>query len=319
VNDGKRLYEWDVQNRLIRVIVPNEGEVRFRYRADGMRVEKQVVGGLTTKYVYDGQTVIGEMRSDGTKRWYVPGAMGYVCRIDEDANGQILARDYFVYDGLGSCRALVSSNGIVVAKYDYDVYGSVRGQEGQRANSFKYVAQIGHPTDEETGLIYMRARYYDPEVGRFVSEDQKRAGMNFYWYADADPINNVDKTGAFSVYVLAALIYSAFVPFFNNPFLRPALEDFIGLPIDQQWVDRLAYYLERYVANYSNIGFIISLIPFPEECRFRPPEHWIEIEGGHCARGRHQFRTMMVNLITLWATMQWFGIVGVEIAFEEGI
>jgi hypothetical protein len=81
----------------------------------------------------------------------------------------------------------------------------------------------------------------------------------------------------------------------------------------------VADYLERYVANYSNIGFIISLILFPEECRFRPPEHWIEIEGGHCARGRHQFRTMMVNLITLWATIQWFGIVGVEIAFEEGI
>jgi len=195
VNDGKRLYEWDVQNRLIRVIVPNEGEVRFRYRADGMRVEKQVVGGLTTKYVYDGQTVIGEIRSDGTKRWYVMGAMGYVCRIDEGANGEILARDYFVYDGLGSCRALVSSNGVVVAKYDYDVYGSVRGQEGQRANSFKYVAQIGHPTDEETGLIYMRARYYDPEVGRFVSEDPKMHGANWYWYVDANPVMLVDRTG----------------------------------------------------------------------------------------------------------------------------
>jgi len=195
VNDGKRLYEWDVQNRLIRVIVPNEGEVRFRYRADGMRVEKQVVGGLTTKYVYDGQTVIGEMRSDGTKRWYVPGAMGYVCRIDEDANGQILARDYFVYDGLGSCRALVSSNGIVVAKYDYDVYGSVRGQEGQRANSFKYVAQIGHPTDEETGLIYMRARYYDPEVGRFVNEDPGQYGQNWYLYCENNPVNFWDENG----------------------------------------------------------------------------------------------------------------------------
>ena len=85
LSDRKRQYEWDVQNRLIRVIVPNEGEVRFRYRADGMRVEKQVVGGLTTKYVYDGQTVIGEIRSDGAKRWYVLGA-----------NGEILARDYFV-------------------------------------------------------------------------------------------------------------------------------------------------------------------------------------------------------------------------------
>jgi len=175
--------------------VPNEGEVRFRYRHDGMRVEKQVVGGLTTKYVYDGQTVIGEIRSDGTKRWYVVGAMGYICRIDEDANGQILARDYFVYDGLGSCRALVASNGVVVAKYDYDAYGAIRGQEGQRSNNFKYVAQIGHPTDEETGLIYMRARYYDPEVGRFVSEDPGWNGVNWYQYTEADPINKVDLTG----------------------------------------------------------------------------------------------------------------------------
>jgi len=150
---------------------------------------------LTTKYVYDGQTVIGEIRSDGTKRWYVLGAMGYVCRIDEGANGEILARDYFVYDGLGSCRALVSSNGVVVAKYDYDVYGSVRGQEGQRANNFKYVAQIGHPTDEETGLIYMRARYYDPEIGRFVSEDPGQHGMNWFIYAMNNPTNLYDFLG----------------------------------------------------------------------------------------------------------------------------
>jgi len=210
VNDGKRLYEWDVQNRLVRVIVPNEGEVRFRYRADGMRVEKQVVGGLTTKYVYDGQTVIGEIRSDGTKRWYVLGAMGYVCRIDEGANGEILARDYFVYDGLGSCRALVSSSGVVVAKYDYDVYGSVRGQDGQRANSFKYVAQIGHPTDEETGSIYMRARYYDPEIGRFVSEDPGQDGSNWYIYCDNNSINSIDIDGKF-VYHLIYVFLSGLV------------------------------------------------------------------------------------------------------------
>lgn len=179
-SDGKRQYEWDVQNRLVRVVVQNEGEVRFKYRYDGMRVEKQVVGGLTTKYIYDGQTVIGEIRSDGTKRWYVVGAMGYICRIDEGANGQILARDYFVYDGLGSCRALVASNGVVVAKYDYDAYGAIRGQEGQRSNNFKYVAGVGHPTDEETGLIYMRARYYEPQVGRFVSEDPTGDGDNWY-------------------------------------------------------------------------------------------------------------------------------------------
>jgi len=76
-----------------------------------------------------------------------------------------------------------------------DVYGSVRGQEGQRANNLKYVAQIGHPTDEETGLIYMRARYYDPEIGRFVSEDPRQHGVNWYRYADGNPTNAIDLTG----------------------------------------------------------------------------------------------------------------------------
>jgi len=89
----------------------------------------------------------------------------------------------------------VASDGTVVAKYDYDAYGAIRGQEGQRSNNFKYVAQIGHPTDEETGLIYMRARYYDPEVDRFVSEDPGRNGGNWYPYTEADPINKVDLTG----------------------------------------------------------------------------------------------------------------------------
>ena len=180
LSDGKRVYEWDVQNRLIRVVIPNEGEVRFKYRHDGMRVEKQVIGGLTTKYVYDGQTVIGEIRSDGTKRWYVLGAMGYICRIDEGANGEILARVYFVYDGLGSCRALVASDGTVVAKYDYDAYGAVKEQNGQRSNSFKHVAQIGYLTDEETRLIYMGTRYYEPKTRRFVSEDLIGDGDDLY-------------------------------------------------------------------------------------------------------------------------------------------
>ena len=89
----------------------------------------------------------------------------------------------------------MASDGTVVAKYDYDAYGAIRGQEGQHSNNFKYVAQIGHPTDEETGLIYMRARYYDPEVGRFVSEDPGRNGGNWYPYTEADPINKVDLTG----------------------------------------------------------------------------------------------------------------------------
>ena len=56
------------------------------------------------------------------------------------------------------------------------------------------VGGLGHPTDP-TGLIYMRARYYDPETGRFISEDPSGNGGNWYVYADDDPIDKADSTG----------------------------------------------------------------------------------------------------------------------------
>jgi RHS repeat-associated protein len=57
------------------------------------------------------------------------------------------------------------------------------------------VAQIGHPTDEEMGLIYMRARYYDPEVGRFVSEDPGQNEINWFIYTTNNPVNMIDYDG----------------------------------------------------------------------------------------------------------------------------
>jgi RHS repeat-associated protein len=95
---------------------------------------------------------------------------------------------------------------VLVARYDYDVYGAVRTQSGSSANRFKYVAGIGHPTDEETGLIYMRARYYEPGTGRFVSEDPARHDANWYVYARNSPTNNFDTDGRMSGIVVAGMV-----------------------------------------------------------------------------------------------------------------
>jgi len=57
------------------------------------------------------------------------------------------------------------------------------------------VGQLGHTSDEETGLVYMRARHYDPTIGRFVSEDPKGDGNNWFAYCGNDPVNRVDETG----------------------------------------------------------------------------------------------------------------------------
>jgi RHS repeat-associated protein len=172
----------------------------------------KTVNGVTTHYVYDEQTVVGELRSDGTSSWYTPGPNGYISRTDVDNQGNVTNKEWFVYDGLGSCRAMVKPNAqgtdaVIVARYDYDVYGAVRTQSGSSSNKFKYVASIGHPTDEETGLIYMRARYYEPQTGRFVSEDPAKDGSGWYAYVEGNPVNRVDPTGKFLVeFVLTWLI-----------------------------------------------------------------------------------------------------------------
>jgi RHS repeat-associated protein len=81
----------------------------------------------------------------------------------------------------------------------YDVYGTPRAgtQQGVTASSSQgYVGSLGHVTDQSTGgLNYMQARYYDPGIGRFVSEDPGQNGKNWFIYCADDPVNNVDQNG----------------------------------------------------------------------------------------------------------------------------
>ncbi|RYG98245.1 MAG: RHS repeat-associated core domain-containing protein [Alphaproteobacteria bacterium] len=71
--------------------------------------------------------------------------------------------------------------------------GFLAGAQGGAKQA--YCGSLGHRKDEETGLIYMRARYYDPQAGRFTSQDPAMHGLNWFAYCGNDPINRVDKTG----------------------------------------------------------------------------------------------------------------------------
>jgi len=76
------------------------------------------------------------------------------------------------------------------------VYGLVRsGQAG--SSSQKYVGSLGHESEGSTGLIYMRARYMDPVLGRFLSEDPAKHGNDWFLYCIENPINSTDSTGLF--------------------------------------------------------------------------------------------------------------------------
>ena len=103
---------------------------------------------------------------------------------------------WYLYDGLGSVLGEVDPNGVVTSSRKYDVYGLVRGGTNPGGTStHKFVGQLGHPSEDNTGLIYMRARYMDPVVGRFISEDAAANGHNWYIYCNNNPIVFVDVDG----------------------------------------------------------------------------------------------------------------------------
>jgi RHS repeat-associated protein len=112
---------------------------------------------------------------------------------------------WYVYDGLGSIVEEVDPSGNITASRKYDVYGLVRsGQSG--SSSQKYVGSLGHESDTNTGLIYMRARYMDPVLGRFLSEDPSKDGANWFVYCGDEPVNHVDPNGKIEWEQFAAAI-----------------------------------------------------------------------------------------------------------------
>jgi RHS repeat-associated protein len=204
-------------NRLT-VAVDEQSSGEYKYRADGMRVQKvegtvALPGGdeeeeqsmmmssssPTTLYRYDGQMCIEEERfsiqTDAVVR-YGLGARGidYIEKTTSQGTGVFFP----IYDGHGNQIATLkrdSGSFWVDDRRTYDAWGSVRQGAQTGDPKGRYVANLGHVQDDESGLIYMRARYYEPSTGRFVSQDRTMEGFNWFVYCSNSPTNAVDYSG----------------------------------------------------------------------------------------------------------------------------
>ncbi|MFN3715069.1 MAG: RHS repeat-associated core domain-containing protein, partial [Alcanivoracaceae bacterium] len=197
-SSGTTTYSWDARNRLIEASTPN-GTLLFGYDINGIRTSRSE-NGITTNFVVDHNQqyaqVLAEIENGFTTKQYT---YGDDLLSQTDGAGQ---ERFFLYDGLGTTRALADGAGGVTDTYSYEAFGELLASTGSSDNAYRYT---GEQFDSGLNQYYLRARYYRQESGTFHSmdtwmgNDYNPVTLHKYLYANADPANWTDPTGNFSL------------------------------------------------------------------------------------------------------------------------
>jgi RHS repeat-associated protein len=211
-----RVFAYDDENQLISVAVANQWKTEFSY--DGkmrLRVRKEYTWGGSwvlaseTRYVYDGMLAIQERDASNTPQVTYTrgrdlsgtfegagGIGGLLARTDATQSAQLLKTAYYHADGNGNITALLSTNGLIIAHYQYDPYGRLLAQSGplSEANRYRFSSK---EWQANTGLYYYGYRFYEPETQRWVNRDPigENGGNNLYGFVGNRPSTAIDPFG----------------------------------------------------------------------------------------------------------------------------
>ena len=217
----------DWEGRTLKTITNGSTAISYRYDADGMRTGK-TVGSTESEYYYaDGQLVY-EKRG-GKELYYSYDANGTLSRIVYYNNGTLVGTFYVAVTSRGDVEELYNTSGEVKVRYRYDSWGNVISVEdgnGEAITSASHIGNVnpiryrGYYYDAETGFYYVSSRYYDPEIGRFISADTTDVlgvqdnfdDLNLYAYCNNNPVNYTDPDGTLAIeigyVVLTVLVVS---------------------------------------------------------------------------------------------------------------
>jgi RHS repeat-associated protein len=191
---------YDTMNRLREVSYHGSSQLdRYWYDAAGLRVRREErinVDANTTKIysLYGGENQLVQEKYVGSTR--------ISTRFNIIEGGQILAQYEYVYgtgevaryfylDQIGSRRVVKDGSRAVTDKFSYSAWGEKTHTQGAQGELASYTGK----EYDATGLLYFNARYYDPTIGRFITEDPSRKGTGWYTYCENNPINRTDPTG----------------------------------------------------------------------------------------------------------------------------
>lgn len=206
-------YAYNQDSQLTSLTGPN-GTSTYTYNGDGLRATK-TVSGTTTTFTWDDEST-PNLLTDGTSSYlYGPDGLP-IEQIGATAS------DWFVHDQVGSTLMLLDSSGAQAGSYSYTPYG-LATHAGTAATPLQFTGQY---TDSESGLIYLRARYYDPATAQFLTVDPLiNATHTPYAYTGDNPLNGSDLSGNCPVYPYQASASSG-TPrmwrYAHNNGLRPA-------------------------------------------------------------------------------------------------
>lgn len=192
--DGPRTFQWNAQHLLSKVSYFET--TSFVYDADGHRLQ-QTHAGVTTDYVVDKSRRISEVLAETTFGATTYFIYGHDLLYSIEPSGP----HYLHGDGLGSTLVGTDELGREETRYAYDVFGATRSITGSHLTRRRFTGE----ESDDTGLIYLRARYYHPVLGRFLSRDPFPANgahtqlLNRYVYVANNPVTRRDPTGEYAV------------------------------------------------------------------------------------------------------------------------
>ncbi len=185
-SDGTNAYTWDARGQLTSI---NGAGVSasFQYDALGRRTGK-TVNGQTTGYLYDGANIVQEQAGGTPSANILSGGVDEIFRRTDSAGAWTP-----LGDALGSTLAVTDAAGAVQTSYTYDPFGNSTESGGANANASQFTGR----ENDGTGLYFYRARYYAPQLQRFISEDPigLAGGDNQYAYVGNNPISFTDPSG----------------------------------------------------------------------------------------------------------------------------